>query len=133
MTMLLICGIVYAQQVVNPAQTATSQAQLSVQQQAIFDANFDVRQQVNPMKWFLVGLCCHVYGFAFAVLDTPQVLPERLLGKSPDYITAYTAEYQRKARNKRIKGSCLGGGTLVVLIALVAPFIEINIITIGNY
>ena len=115
MTMFLICGIIYAQQVVNPDQTTTAQGQLSVQQQAIFDANFDVDQQVNVRNWFLAGACCHVWGFAYAVLDTPQVPPERLLGKSPDYITAYTTEYRRKAKNKRIYGSCLGGGTLLVL------------------
>ena len=86
-TMLLICGIVYAQQVTNPAQTTTPQGQLPVQQQAIFDANLDVGQQVSAIKWFLLGAGGSIITFAYAVVDTPQEPTTRLLGKSPDYVT----------------------------------------------
>lgn len=114
-TMLLICGIVYAQQVMKPAQTTTPQGQLPVQQQAIFDANLDVGQQVSAMNWFLAGAGCGVITFAYAVVDTPQVPTTRLLGKSPDYVTVYTVEYQSKAKTKRITNSCLGWGTFALL------------------
>ena len=59
-TMLLIHGIVYAQQAVNSAQLTTHQQQLLVKQ-AIFDANVDVRQQVSGMNWFLAGVFCQVW------------------------------------------------------------------------
>ena len=117
--MFLVCGIACAQQVVNPAQTTTSQRQLSVEQQAILDANFDVDQQVNAMNWFLAGVCCHVYALPYVVLHTPQVPPARLLGKSPDYILAYTTEYQQKAKNKKI-ATFLPGVGVFVLAAIVA-------------
>ena len=131
-TLLLIFGIVHAQQVVNPAQTTTSQQQLSVQQ-AIFDANFDVRQQVSVMNWCLAGIFCQVWALGYVVLDTPQVSPKRLLGKSPAYITAYTAEYQRKAKNKRIRSTCLGVGTLYSLIGLVVLSTDFQLFNFGPY
>ena len=99
----------------NPAHTTPSQGQLTTQQQAIFDANRDVGQQVSAMNWFLAGAGCGVITFAYAAVDTPQVPVTHLIGKSPDYIAVYTTEYQAKAKNKRIKNSCLGWGAFAVL------------------
>ena len=42
---------------------------------------------------------------------TAEPLPERLLGKSPEYIEAYTQAY--KAKNRNIKRSSFFGGTLL--------------------
>lgn len=131
-TMLLIHGIVYAQQAVNSAQLTTHQQQLLVKQ-AIFDANVDVRQQVSGMNWFLAGVFCQVWALGYVVLDTPQVSPKRLLGKSPDYITAYTAEYQRKAKNKRIQRTCLGLVTLYSLVGLIVMSDDFTIFNFGSY
>ena len=105
-TLLLTCGIVHAQ--MNPAATTP-------QEQGIIDANLDVQQQVSGARWFLAGLGCGIFAFTYAVVDTPQVPTTRLLGKSAAYITAYTAEYQAKAKSKRLKNSGFGWGTWVIL------------------
>ena len=99
----------------NPAYTTSSQGQLTTQQQAVFDANLHVEQQVSAMNWFLAGAGCGVITFAYAVVDTPQVPITHLMGKPPDYIAVYTTEYQAKAKNKRIQNSCLGWGAFAVL------------------
>lgn len=97
------------------SQGTTSQGQLKVQQQAVFDANLDVGQHVSAANWFLAGVGCGVITFAYAIVDTPQVPTTRLLGKSPDYVTIYTVEYRSKAKTKRITNSCLGWGTFALL------------------
>lgn len=95
--------------------TLTPPRQLTVQQQAIFDAHLDAQQHVNALNWFLGGAGCGVITFAYAVVDTPQVPMTRLIGKSPEYVAVYTAEYQSKAKTKRITNSCLGWGAFVIL------------------
>lgn len=102
-------------QPVNKPANSTSPQQLTTQPQAIFDAKLDAGQHVTAMNWFLAGAGCGVIAFAYAVVDTPKVPPTRLLGKSPDYITVYTVEYQSKAKTKRITNSCLGWGTFGIL------------------
>ena len=117
-TLLLTCGIGHAQiaNVLTPAPaTPQNQEQLTTQQQAIFDANNDVQQNVSGALWFFGGAGCGILTFAYAVLDTPQVPMTRLLGKSPAYIAIYTTEYQSKAKRKRITSSCLGWGVFGVL------------------
>ena len=100
----------------SPAQaSAPNQGQLTIQQQAIFDAHLDTQQHVSALNWFLGGAGCGVITFAYAVVDTPQVPAARLIGKSPAYIAFYTTEYQSKAKTKRITNSCLGWGTFVLL------------------
>ena len=117
-TLLLTCGIGHAQiaNVLTPAPAVSQdQGRLTEQQQAIFDANNAVQQNVSGALWFLGGAGCGIFTFAYAVLDTPQVPTTRLLGKSPAYIVFYTTEYQSKAKNKRITSSCLGWGIFSLL------------------
>lgn len=118
-TLLLVCGTIYAQtpQTLQPSPTTPQEQDefLRIQQQAIVDARFDVAQFVNGPLWFLGGVACGVFTFAYAVIDTPQVQTGRMLGKSPTYLLYYTAEYQSQAKRKRIINSCGGWGIFVLL------------------
>ena len=102
-------------QPVNKPANSTSQQQSATQQQAIFDAHRDAEQNVSAVNWMLVGAGCGVITFAYAAVSTPPAPPTRLIGKSPEYTYSYTGEYQSKAKNKRIKNSCLGWGAFAIL------------------
>ena len=58
---------------------------------------------------------------AFA-LNPATPAPERLLGKSPEYVSAYTDVYKRRARNSRLKsmvsGTVVGAGIAAFVSAI---------------
>ena len=58
---------------------------------------------------------------AFA-LNPATPTPERLLGKSPEYVSAYTDAYKRQARNSRLKsmvsGTVVGAGIAAFVSAI---------------
>ena len=113
-TLLFICGNVHAQN--EPIPTITiPQEQLATRQQAILDANQDVQQYVSGTQWFFAGAFGGICTYLYVVDRMPEVPTTRLLGKSSEYIVFYTAEYQSKAKNKRIKSTCLGWGTFSLL------------------
>ena len=79
----------------------------NVQEQAFLDAHKDVDEYVSGISWLAGGfLCCLVA--IYAAVDTPDVPAMRLVGKSPEYITVYTSEYQSKAKGKRVKNALIG-------------------------
>ena len=47
------------------------------------------------------GLALFSLPIAYAILNTPSPPPERLLGKSPEYVKAYTSVYVRSAKRRR--------------------------------
>ena len=61
-------------------------------------------------------------------IHPPNPVPERLIGKSPEYIKFYADAYQARMRSSRIKsvaaGSILGCLTLTGGIAIIASHIE---------
>ena len=111
-TLLLTCVNVHAQ---NETIFTIPPEQWTTRQQAILDANQDVRQYVSGTQWFLAGAFGGVCTYLYVVDRTPEVPTTRLLGKSSEYIVFYTAEYKSKAKNKRIKSTCLGWGTFSLL------------------
>lgn len=114
--LLLTCRNVYAQN--EPIPTITiPQEQLATRQQAILDANQDVEQYVSGTKWFLLGALGGIFTYFYVIDNTPAMPTTRLLGKSAEYLAFYTVEYQSKAKNKRLKSSCLGWGTFSLLYA----------------
>lgn len=62
-----------------------------------------------------------------ALFKTINVSPERLIGKSPEYIDAYTAAYKRNVRMQRFFSSGVGYGVgypLVVVLMLNTPYLH---------
>ena len=91
--------------------------------QARMDAQQDAQADTNPFLWSAgtcvlasVGSCllgsAGVIG-ANAYKPTPS--PERLMGKSSQYVTSYTKAYQTKAKRLQIRASAIGciGGTII--------------------
>ncbi len=59
---------------------------------------------VDSTPFLLIGGCglaLFSLPIAYALLDTQSPPPERLLGKSPEYVTAYTSVYVRSAKRRR--------------------------------
>jgi hypothetical protein len=94
----------------------------SIIQQAATDARADARRDVNCLPWFSCGLL-FVYipvivGF-FAVSGPPV---ERMMGKSPDYVWAYTREYRSTRRGLQVKyagAGCLTTTTIAVVVLII--------------
>ena len=61
-----------------------------------------------------------------ALLHIPAVPPERLLGKSTDYVNAYMRVYRRDVKRQRIKYAASGGvtGCVISFIALLGVALE---------
>ena len=75
----------------------------------------------------LWGFCCLLYGVGalfptlHAISHAPVPPPERLLGKSPDYINAYTQAYRSQVKLRRVTLSAVGclTGTGIGMVVLV--------------
>ena len=77
-------------------------------QQATEDARRDSRLNVSPFAWGAAGFVCGCFAPAYAFLSTPAVPVGALLGKSPEYVNAYTAVYQENAKRQRIQAAVIG-------------------------
>ena len=110
-------------------------------------AEQDAESDVNKIMWFgagslisggtlfvlriiddptseMCGAACLLHGFFFAVpfVHSPPPSPSRLLGKSPEYITAYTAAYKAETRKIQalwgivgyISGGFVTGGIIML-------------------
>ncbi len=100
------------------SQKSTSDESSAVEatyQQALLDARNDAETLTKDLNWFFGGFCCGIFGPLYAVLDTPNVPSNRLLGKSPEYVEMFTNEFQAKAKIKRIRLSMIGCGTAVLM------------------
>ena len=76
--------------------------------QAVADARLHAEQDVSEPLWALSGTFCCVFGVAFAYIEQPQVPMHRFMGKSPEYISIYTDEYNRTAKRKQIGAAVVG-------------------------
>ena len=109
--------------------------QHSVQAEAITAAEQDANKDVNKFLWFGVG--CILSGLFFlsepfgyivppsGIVGTyfyrPTPPPSRLIGKSPEYVAAYTSAYQAKRGNIQAlwaSAGCLGGGLTIVAVVV---------------
>ncbi|MXV75882.1 hypothetical protein F4Z99_16615 [Candidatus Poribacteria bacterium] len=100
--------------------------------EAIANAKADANKDVNKPLWFGAG--CLLSGSAFLLkpygyfalpigsiggyLYQPAPLPSRLIGKSPEYIAAYTSTYKSKRGEIQANSTaagCLSGCLIIVL------------------
>lgn len=86
--------------------------------QAISDAQRDAKL-ANTQIWGTAGCLLGVTGMFLAYIITPTIPPEKLLGKSPEYVIYYTSTYQKLVKEdqttKATIGCVVGTGTMVAL------------------
>lgn len=109
--------------------------QNSVEGQAIIDAAADANKDVNKPLWFGTG--CLISGLVFLPLPgwyscllppvglagtyfyQPEPPAMRLVGKSPEYVLAYTSTYKSKRGNIQAQwasAGCLGGSVVTTAV-----------------
>ncbi|MYC75385.1 hypothetical protein F4X10_06400 [Candidatus Poribacteria bacterium] len=83
-------------------------AQTSEVEQATADARRDAELNVSPIAWGSAGFVCSFFAPIYAYVALPEVPVGALLGKSPEYVDAYTLVYQENVRRRRIQASIIG-------------------------
>ena len=136
-TDFLIIVLIFSQPFVIIAQ------QNSVEIQAKTDAKRDAKTDVNKLLWTGIG-CVYLYGCLCITFDeivsggsscffsssdpinfisiSPR--PERLLGKSPEYIDFYTNAYKKEVREFRTQWVLIGAGTGCLIGCIVAVVVS---------
>lgn len=77
-------------------------------QEAVTAAERDAEADTNPLIWMGAGFFLGVIGVGAAYLYQPSPPLSRLMGKSPEYVAAYTDTYKRKARDIQTRNALTG-------------------------
>jgi hypothetical protein len=82
----------------------------------------DGRADTNSVLWFGAG-CLFPYGILAAYALAPSPPPTRLLGRSSEYVAAYTAAYQASAKRARTCSAWIGTAVAIPPAVAVTLFI----------
>lgn len=96
------------------------ESEMTVKEQATAQAIADAKRDIDNSKWHLTGFCLGPVGVMMANSTRPVVKEERLIGKSREYIDAYTSAYiitawSYKTSNAR-KGCITSTGALITCV-----------------
>ncbi|MBN2379227.1 hypothetical protein JXM67_05440 [candidate division WOR-3 bacterium] len=75
---------------------------------ACLKARHDAEKKVQGMAWFALGCLMPVVGIIASYVVEPRPSGLELLGKSPEYVAAYTDCYEDKGRSIQIGNAWLG-------------------------
>ena len=98
----LMAVLTFSRSLITLAQQKPIEA--GAEAQAITDAERDV----SKMYWFMTGCCLGGFGVVKASGHKASVPAERLIGKSPAYVAAYTSSYQAKQTEIQTKWALRG-------------------------
>lgn len=90
-------------------------AQAQTVQEAVAAAERDAEADTDNLIWIGVGFVGGPIGVGFAYIYQPSPPAMRFMGKSPEYVAAYTDAYKRKVQSIQTKYAfygCLGSGAL---------------------
>jgi hypothetical protein len=87
-------------------------------QQAKLDAERDAAANTSGGLWFVAGCLGGVIGLILSYYLLPNPPQASLLGKSPEYVAAYTDAYKLKAKSIQTKKAWTGCGAAAVAYAL---------------
>lgn len=97
-----------------PAPASSSDAILGAQ-----DGRRDAARDTS-IGWYAAGFCCGCIGSVVTYcLPAPEVPSAPLVGKSPEYVTAYSAAYHSAARQDRDNDAlygCLAGAVIGLIL-----------------
>lgn len=82
------------------------------------DAGRDARREVSGTLWFTLGCLFGVFGVGAAYVFAPSPQVMNLVGKSADYVAAYTDCYKEQGRSLQTKkafNGCLIWSLVVLL------------------
>jgi hypothetical protein len=93
-------------------------AQTSEVEEARQAAEADAKRDVSGLMWLGAGCLFNVIGVGLAYLVTSTPQTSRLLGKSSEYVGAYTEAYTKTVRVNRVTWAAIGCAANSVLVAL---------------
>ena len=109
---LLICISVLALPIMVQAQINDSMAQQQEEQDyqmICAQAEEDAQRDEGGATGYMLGGClCGVFGFLIAYGSSPKAPSDRLVGKDPNYVHAYSKCYEQKAKKIRTSAACTG-------------------------
>lgn len=74
--------------------------------------------------YLLLGVVCGVIGFVIAAVSNPSPPPERIMGKSREYVLGYTDGYRSKAKNKNMVYAGIGWGISAIIAIIIMTSTE---------
>ncbi len=104
-------------------------AQNSVASQACTQAQQDVQMEVNKTMWLVIGFFGGLIGVAAAYIIEPTPPASKLLGKSPEYVAAYTDCY--KEAGKKIQTHAAIKGCVISLLVSALSYGACLLLNIG--
>lgn len=86
------------------------------------DAQRDAEADVSAGGWFAAGFLCGVFGWLYAYLSDSKPPVSRIMGKDSDYVLAYSAEYENKAKGIKTSKTLIGCvvGSVISLVVQLA-------------
>ena len=90
--------------------------------QAIADAQRDA-ELTDTSIWGLAGCVFSFTGVFIAATATPMVPPEKLIGKSSEYVIYYASTYREAVKSKQRKSATVGCILGTVAVAGVARYL----------
>ena len=124
----LMAVLIFSMPVINFAQQNPIETKAEIEAEARAQAIADAENDTNKSNWFMAGCFLSILGVAIASMSKAPVPAERLIGKSPAYVAAYTSSYQ--AKQTEIQTNWALGGCAVIPLAIlgciVALIIEVD-------
>ncbi len=99
--------------------------------QATMEGGMDAKANEGGALWFFAG-CLGPIGILIAYVIEPSPPPTRIMGKSSDYVTAYTAAYKsagKSAQGKMAIIGCLVLGAVEILIYVIYVMLVVSTVT----
>ena len=98
----------------------TDEETISVAVEARKQAEIDAERDTNATLWIAGGCLFSIFTVGYAYFLYPAAPYERRMGKSSDYVAAYSIEYTMKRHDLQVKYSLIGCGISGVLWAISA-------------
>ena len=120
--------LIFSMPVINFAQQNPIETKAQIEAEARAQAIADAENDTNKTNWFMAGCFLSVLGVAIANVSKAPVPAERLIGKPPAYVAAYTSSYQAKLTEIQTKWALRGCAVIPVacLGAVVALYTDLK-------
>ena len=104
----LMAVLIFSMPVITCALQNPIETQAEIEAEARVRAIADAENDTNKANWFMAGCFLSVLGVAIANVSGASVPSERLIGKSPAYVVAYTSSYQAKRNEVQVTWALRG-------------------------
>jgi len=124
---LLVAMLLITPVLVNASDSASS---------AIVAADRDARANTSGGLWFAAGCLFGPLGVGAAYIMEPSPKASSLLGKSPEYVAAYTEEYKSVGKSIQTKNAltgCVVGAVVEAVVYTVYYFVILAAATSTTY